>query len=71
MTVVTAELVFARDRWERRHAFVLQGGGILDTGDPREMAALFYTLHLRAMDPKVPFAVMKKPEYIDPKPYLQ
>ncbi len=22
-------------------------------------------------DPKVPFAVMKKPEYIDPKPYLQ
>ena len=38
MTVVTAELVFARDRWERRHAFVLQGGGILDTGDPQEMA---------------------------------
>ena len=37
MTVVGAELVFARDRWERRHGFVVQGGRIADTGDPREL----------------------------------
>ena len=41
MTVVTAELVFARDRWERRHAFALQGGRILDTGDPQELAETY------------------------------
>ncbi|HJP66931.1 MAG TPA: amidohydrolase family protein, partial [Actinomycetota bacterium] len=39
MTLVTADLVFARDRWERRHGFVVQGGGILATGAPAELAA--------------------------------
>src|ERR671931_145850 len=38
MTVVTAELVFAEDRWRRRHSFVLQGSRILATGDPDELA---------------------------------
>jgi 5-methylthioadenosine/S-adenosylhomocysteine deaminase len=37
VTVVAADLVFARDRWERRHAFVMQGGRILDTGDPQTL----------------------------------
>jgi 5-methylthioadenosine/S-adenosylhomocysteine deaminase len=41
VTVVTAELVFAQDRWERRHAFVMQGGGILATGEPDDMAEEF------------------------------
>lgn len=38
MTVVAADLVFAEDRWERRHGFVTQGGGILATGRPDELA---------------------------------
>jgi 5-methylthioadenosine/S-adenosylhomocysteine deaminase len=38
VTLVTAELVFAEDRWRRRHGFVLQGGRILATGEPRELA---------------------------------
>jgi len=38
VTLVTAELVFAQDRWRRRHGFVLQGGRILATGEPRELA---------------------------------
>jgi len=38
VTVVSADLVFAQDRWERRHGFVVQGGGILATGDPTELA---------------------------------
>ncbi len=41
MTIVTAELVFAGDRWERRHAFAMQGGRILGTGSPEELAELF------------------------------
>jgi 5-methylthioadenosine/S-adenosylhomocysteine deaminase len=41
MTVVTAELVFAQDRWERRHAFAMQGGRILGTGAPDELAERF------------------------------
>ena len=41
MTMVSAELVFAGDRWHRRHAFVLQGGRILAAGEPREMAETF------------------------------
>ena len=32
MTVVAADLVFAADRWEERHGFVVQGGRILATG---------------------------------------
>src|SRR5919204_2297397 len=38
MTLVTADLVFAEDRWRARHAFVMQGGRILATGEPRELA---------------------------------
>ncbi len=38
MTIVTADLVFAEDRWQRRHAFVMQGARILDTGQPAELA---------------------------------
>jgi 5-methylthioadenosine/S-adenosylhomocysteine deaminase len=41
VTVVTAELLFARDRWERRHGFAVQGGRILDTGDPQELAETY------------------------------
>jgi 5-methylthioadenosine/S-adenosylhomocysteine deaminase len=41
MTLVTAELVFAEDRWERRHGFVLQGGIILAAGAPDELAERF------------------------------
>ncbi len=41
MTVIAAELVFARDRFERRHGFVMQGGRILDTGSPDELAERF------------------------------
>jgi 5-methylthioadenosine/S-adenosylhomocysteine deaminase len=41
MTLVTAELVFAEDRWERRHGFVLQGGIVLATGSPNDLAERF------------------------------
>ena len=41
MTLVTAELVFAEDRWERRHGFVIQGGIILATGVPAELQERF------------------------------
>jgi 5-methylthioadenosine/S-adenosylhomocysteine deaminase len=41
VTLVRAELVFAGDRWERRHAFVMQGGGILATGEPGALAEEF------------------------------
>jgi 5-methylthioadenosine/S-adenosylhomocysteine deaminase len=37
VTVVAADLVFAGDRWERRHAFVMQGGRIVETGDPQTL----------------------------------
>ena len=38
MTLVSADLVFAEDRWRSRHALVVQGGRILATGEPRELA---------------------------------
>src|SRR5437764_4758843 len=41
MTVVAADLVFAEDRWERRHGFAMQGGRILETGDPRGLAETY------------------------------
>jgi 5-methylthioadenosine/S-adenosylhomocysteine deaminase len=41
VTVVRADLVFAGDRWRRDHAFVVQGGRILATGDPRDIAERF------------------------------
>ena len=41
MTLVTAELVFAEDRWERRHGFVIQGGIILATGTPADLQERF------------------------------
>jgi hypothetical protein len=34
MTLVTAELVFAEDRWERRHGFVLQRTGATSPWSP-------------------------------------
>lgn len=41
MTVVSAELVFADDRFRRRHAFVMQGGRIEATGAPEELVERF------------------------------
>src|SRR5919197_5826725 len=38
MTVVTADLMFAIDHCERRHAFAMQGGRILETGAPKDLA---------------------------------
>jgi 5-methylthioadenosine/S-adenosylhomocysteine deaminase len=38
MTLVIADLVFADDRWQRRHGFVTQGSRILATGSPEELA---------------------------------
>ena len=38
MTVVTATLVFANDEWKSRHGFAMQGGRILETGEPSELA---------------------------------
>ena len=37
MTVVRAALVFAEDHWRRDAGFVVQGGRILDVGDPKEL----------------------------------
>jgi 5-methylthioadenosine/S-adenosylhomocysteine deaminase len=42
MTVVTADLVFAEDRWRERHALVLQAGRILATGEPAEVIDQFH-----------------------------
>jgi 5-methylthioadenosine/S-adenosylhomocysteine deaminase len=41
VTIVTADLVFAEDRWHQRHAIVMQGARILATGEPAEMAEQF------------------------------
>lgn len=41
MTLITARLVFASDRWEREHALVVQGERILATGDPAELEQRF------------------------------
>ncbi len=41
MALITAGLVFAEDRWERNHAFVMQGVRILGTGEPRSLAERF------------------------------
>ena len=41
MTVVSADLVFAEDRWEQRHAFVMQGGRLQATGEPADLAERF------------------------------
>jgi 5-methylthioadenosine/S-adenosylhomocysteine deaminase len=41
MTVVSAELVFAEDRWRPRHGLVLQGGRILATGEPAELTETY------------------------------
>jgi 5-methylthioadenosine/S-adenosylhomocysteine deaminase len=37
MTLVTADLVFADDRWHRGHGIVIQGSRILATGPPAEL----------------------------------
>jgi 5-methylthioadenosine/S-adenosylhomocysteine deaminase len=41
MTVVTADLVFAQDRWQSKHAFAMQGGRILATGERQEIIEQF------------------------------
>ena len=41
MTIVSAELVFAEDTWRRRHGVALQGGRILATGAPQDLAERF------------------------------
>ncbi len=41
MSLVVADLVFAEDRWHTRYAFVVQGGRILATGEPAELAEAF------------------------------
>jgi 5-methylthioadenosine/S-adenosylhomocysteine deaminase len=46
MTLVTADLVFADDRWRGAHGFVMQGARILATGEPAELA-LDYPDHER------------------------
>src|SRR6266496_2658943 len=38
VTLVSADLVFAEDRWRSKHAFVMQGGRILATGERSELA---------------------------------
>jgi 5-methylthioadenosine/S-adenosylhomocysteine deaminase len=38
VTLVSADRVFAQDRWHERHGFVMQGGRILETGEPAELA---------------------------------
>src|ERR671934_1427832 len=38
MTVVSAELLFTGERWEERQAFAMQGGRILATGSPQDLA---------------------------------
>ena len=37
MTIVTAKLVFAGDEWKTQHGFVMQGGRILETGEPKQL----------------------------------
>jgi 5-methylthioadenosine/S-adenosylhomocysteine deaminase len=37
MSLVTADLVFAEDRWRARHGVVTQGGRIVATGEPSEL----------------------------------
>src|SRR5438093_13697808 len=41
MTIVSSDLVFVEDRWERRHAFVMQGGRLQATGEPADLAERF------------------------------
>src|SRR5438552_3293368 len=41
MTVVSADLVFAEDRWFEGHGFVLDGPRILATGKPADLAVRF------------------------------
>jgi 5-methylthioadenosine/S-adenosylhomocysteine deaminase len=41
VTVITADLVFAEDRWRSRHAIVTQGARILATGEPTDMIEEF------------------------------
>jgi 5-methylthioadenosine/S-adenosylhomocysteine deaminase len=38
VTLITADLVFAEDRWRAGYGFVVHDGRILDTGEPEELA---------------------------------
>ncbi len=41
MPLVTADLVFTGDRWERPYSFVVQGGRIAAAGGEDELAAAY------------------------------
>src|SRR5205823_15051584 len=41
MALVRADLVFTEDRWCRGHAFVMQGGRIVATGEPADLHERF------------------------------
>jgi 5-methylthioadenosine/S-adenosylhomocysteine deaminase len=41
LTIVTADMVFAEERWHDHHGFVMQGGRILATGHPTELVETF------------------------------
>jgi len=41
VSLVVADLVLAEDHWHSRHGFVMQGGRILATGEPAELAEAF------------------------------
>ena len=41
MSLVVADLVLAEDRWHTRYGFVMQGGRILASGEPAELAEAF------------------------------
>jgi len=41
VTIVTADMVFAEDRWQHHHGFVMQGGRILAAGEPADLVAAF------------------------------
>jgi 5-methylthioadenosine/S-adenosylhomocysteine deaminase len=41
VSLVVADLVLAEDRWHARHGFVMQGGRILASGEPAELAEAF------------------------------
>jgi 5-methylthioadenosine/S-adenosylhomocysteine deaminase len=41
VTIISAALVFAEDRWRANHGLVIQGGRILATGEPAELAETY------------------------------
>jgi len=41
VTIISAALVFAEDRWRAGHGFVMQGGRILAAGEPAELSQAY------------------------------